>query len=106
MSVCVCVGADNRTVSRASVWEALVHTNRRAMKMSACLLTPRTVIGHSREETGNTARSEGLEPPVVSSLLVHDLDGPAWIRHASVDLHDTVNGRGKASLTVAAFSFR
>ena len=46
--------------------------------MSARLLTSWTVIGRS----GNAARSEGLEPPTVSSLLVHDPGGLAWIRHA------------------------
>ena len=58
--------------------------------MSARLLTPRTVIGRNREETGNAASSEGLEPPTVSSLLVHNPDGPTWIRLASADLRDTV----------------
>ena len=60
MCMCVCAGTVNWTVSRASVREALVHTNRRAVKMSVCVLTLWTVIGRSREETGNAARSEML----------------------------------------------
>ena len=75
--VCVCVGAVNRAVTRVSVLEALVHTHLRAMKMSARLLAPRTVIGRSREGTGDAASSEGLEPLTTSSLLVHDPSGPA-----------------------------
>ena len=89
MCVCVCAGAVNRAVTCASISEALVHMNRRAAKMSARLLTPRTVIDHGREETGNAASPEGLEPPTVSSLLVHDPDGPTWIRHASAEFLDT-----------------
>ena len=65
--VCAYVRARlTRPCPYAPVWEALVHTNRRAVKMSVRLLIPRTVIGRGREETGNAAVSEGLEASAVS----------------------------------------
>ena len=52
--VYICAGAVNRAVTSAC-FRALVHTIGRAVKMSARLLAPRTVIGRSQEETDNAS---------------------------------------------------
>ena len=90
MGVCMCTGAVNRAVTHASILEALVHTNRRAVMMSVHVLASKTVIGRRREGTSNAASSGRLEPPTISLLLVHDPGGPAWIRQASPDIRDNV----------------
>ena len=74
MCECVCASAVNQVVIRA-YFGALVHMNKRAVKMSVRLLTPQTVI---------------IEPLAIPSLLVHDPGGPAWILHVSADLRDSV----------------
>ena len=56
---CVYTGAVNRSVTRAC-FEALIHIDRRAARMRACLLTLRAITGRNWRDIGDTASSEGF----------------------------------------------
>ena len=104
MCVCVCVSAVNRAMARASL-ESLVHTGRRAVWVCAHTFSsfespgrfwnisgtvrvglPQTPSGI--DPASNAVGSRGFGLPETPPLLVHDLGGPARIRHASADYRD------------------